>query len=119
MFYGFFVVLIVILIEKMVRIREYYDFSVDTVYELIECYWVDAYKSRNNHRWRYFWWKLEFRQHLISALEKKWRSGLPDLYFFLEKINELHNDFDPRSYFDSELYIEKFMRITKGLKKKK
>ena len=42
LFYGFFEVLIVILIKKMVCIREYYDFSEDTVYELIESYWVDA-----------------------------------------------------------------------------
>ena len=55
---------------------------------------------------------------MISALEKKGTSDLPHLYFVLEKINELHSDFDPRSYFDSELYIKKLMRIAKGLKKK-
>ena len=55
---------------------------------------------------------------MISALEKKGTSDLSHLYFVLEKINELHSDFDPRSYFDSELYIKKLMRIAKGLKKK-
>ena len=39
---GFFVVLIVILIEEIVRIREDYDFLEHSIFELIESYWMDA-----------------------------------------------------------------------------
>ena len=49
---------------------------------------------------------------------KKGTSDIPHLYFVLEKINELHSDFGPWSYFDSKLYIKKLKRIAKGLKKK-
>ena len=49
---------------------------------------------------------------------KKGTSDIPHLYFVLEKINELHSDFGPWSYFDSKLYIKKLKRIPEGLMKK-
>ena len=38
---------------------------------------------------------------------------------FINKIDELCDDFDPTQFIDSELYIEKLMKISKELKKKK
>ena len=37
----------------------------------------------------------------------------------INKIDELSDDFDPTQFVDSELYIEKLMKISKELKKKK
>ena len=38
---------------------------------------------------------------------------------FINKIDELFDDFDPTQFVDSELYIEKLMKISKESKKKK
>ena len=56
----------------MVRIRENQsDFFKLRIFELIESYRVDIYKSNNNSRWTYFWWKIEFRHKVLDALKKK------------------------------------------------
>ena len=57
---GVSVVLIVIMKEKIFRIREYYDFSELSIFELIESHWVDAWKSRNNQGESIFGGNLHF-----------------------------------------------------------
>ena len=63
-------------------------------------------------------WKVEPRWQLIEALEKKWTCDIPDFTFFVKKLDELCDDFDPIRYSDSEMYIEKLVRMAKQLKKK-
>ena len=60
----------------MVCIREVRnDFSQYTLFKLIHSYWTDI--SKQDCRWIYFWWKVDFRNCLISVLEKKWTKDLP------------------------------------------
>ena len=63
-------------------------------------------------------WKVELRWQLIEALEKKWTCDIPDFTFFVKNLDELCDDFDPMRYSDSEMYIEKLVRMAKQLKKK-
>ena len=51
--------------------------------------------------------------------KKKWVADLPDLTLLINKIDELCDDFIPTQFVDSELYIEKLMKMSKELKKKK
>ena len=44
---------------------------------------------------------------------------MPDLILLIDKIDELCDDFDPMQFVDSKLYIEKLMKMSKELKKKK
>ena len=62
---------------------------------------------------------MDFKKQLINALEKKWVADLPDLTLLIYKIDELCDDFIPTQFVDSELYIEKLMKMSKELKKKK
>ena len=122
-YYNYFVYVFVvfnsyIILEKMVCIREdrYGGFSEYTTFELIPSYWYDMYELRNNPRWQYFWWKVEFRWQVIEALEKTWTFDLPDFTFFIKKLDELCVDLDPTKYSDSEIYIEKLVRMVKQRK---
>ena len=101
----------------MVRIRFWYDFSDNANFEL--SYWVEALKARDNLTWKYLWWKMDFKKQLIDALEKKWVADLPDLTLLINKIDERCDDFDPMQFVNSELCIEKLMKMSKELKKKK
>ena len=56
---------------------------------------------------------------MIEALEKTWTFDLPDFTFFIKKLDELCVDLDPTRYSDSELYIEKLVRMVKQRKKNK
>ena len=101
----------------MVCAREVHiDFSQYTLFELIHSYWTDV--SKQHYRWKYFWWKVDFRNQLISALEKKWTKDPPQFDVFIYNINELSLNFYPKNYEDKELYFEKLMKISKQLKKK-
>ena len=51
--------------------------------------------------------------------EKKLVADLPDLTLLINKIDELCDDFNPMQFVDSELYIEKLMKMSKESKKKK
>ena len=51
--------------------------------------------------------------------KKIWVADLPDLTLLINKIDELCDDFIPTQFVDSELYIEKLMKMSKELKKKK
>ena len=96
----------------MVHIREVHiDFSQYTLFELIHSYWRNI--SKQDHRRKYFWWKVDFRNHLVSASEKKMDKDLPKFNLFLYNINEQSLNFDPTNYEDSELYFEKLMKISK------
>ena len=102
----------------MVCIREVrIDFSQYTLFKLIHNYWTDI--SKQDCRWTYFWWKVDFRNCLISALEKKWTKDLPQFDLFLYNVKEQSLNVDPTNYEDSELYFEKLMKISKQLKRKK
>ena len=103
----------------MVRIRIWYDFSDNTIFELINIDWAETLKARNNSKWKYFWWKVDFFKKIINALENKWAADLPDLTLLINKIDELCDDFDPTQFVDSELYIEKLIKMSKELKKKR
>ena len=60
----------------MVRIRgDHINFGNYTLFELIESYWVDMFKSGHNRNWRYFWWKIDFRRNLIDVLSKNGLHG--------------------------------------------
>ena len=61
---------------------------------------------------------MDFFKKIINALENKWVADLPDLTLLINKIDELCDDFDPTQFVDSELYIEKLMKMSKELKKK-
>ena len=50
---------------------------------------------------------------------EKWVADLPDLTLLINKIDKLCDDFDPTQFFDNKLYIEKLMKMSKDLKKKK
>ena len=50
---------------------------------------------------------------------KKWFANLPDLTLLINKIDGLCDDFDPTQFVDSKLYIEKLMKMSKDLKKKR
>ena len=80
---------------------------------------MDILKSKDNPKWRYFWWKIKFRHRLIDSLEIKWPRDLPDFNLFIHNVNEQSDDFDPTNYLDSELYIEKLIKIAKELRKNK
>lgn len=86
---------------------------------MIEGYWNDILKLRKNPKWKYFWWKVDFREQLIGALETRWTNDLPDLTLFIQKINDQCVDFDLPKYSDTKLYIEKLMRMVKRLEKKR
>ena len=103
----------------MVRIRIWFDFSDNTIFELINIDWAETLKARNNSKWKYLWWKVDFFKKIINALENKWVADLPDLTLLINKIDELCDDFDPTQFVDSELYIEKLMKMSKELKKKR
>ena len=62
---------------------------------------------------------MDFFKKIINALENKWVADLPDLTLLINKIDELCDDFDPMQFVDSELYIEKLMKMSKELKKKR
>ena len=62
---------------------------------------------------------MDFFKKIINALENKWVADLPDLTLLINKIDELCDDFDPTQFVDSELYIEKLMKMSKELRKKK
>ena len=44
---------------------------------------------------------------------------MPDLTLLINKIDGLCDDFDPTQFVDSKLYIEKLMKMSKDLKKKR
>ena len=46
----------------MVRIRFRYDFSDNKIFELINSYWVETLKARNNLTWKYLCWKVDFKK---------------------------------------------------------
>ena len=73
----------------MVHIREVHiDFSQYTLFELIHSYWRNI--SKQDRRRKYFWWKVDFRNHLISASEKKWtKTYRNSIYFFIILMNNL------------------------------
>ena len=54
----------------MVCIRFRYDFSDNKIFELINSYWVETLKARNNPTWKYLCWKVDFKKQVINALEK-------------------------------------------------
>ena len=55
----------------MVRIRFRYGFSDNTIFELINSYWVETSKAKNNLTLKYLWWKKDFKKQLINAFKKK------------------------------------------------
>ena len=51
-------------------------------------------------------------------LKKQWVADLPNLTLLINKINEFCDEFDPTQFVDSNLNIEKLMKMSKEFKKK-
>ena len=96
----------------MVRVREdnENDFTDYTLFEMIQAFWVDCIKSRNDN-WQYYWWRLDCRKKIIKALGKKWTKDLPNLELFVICIKDLRSDVDPTVFSDRELYLEELIAI--------
>ena len=43
----------------------------NTIFELINSYWVETLKAMNNATLKYLWWKVDFKKQLINGLKKK------------------------------------------------
>ena len=62
----------------MVSIREdinlgknkFEDFFDYTIFELFQGYWRYVYKTRNQPKFKYYWWEIKFTKVLGSTLEK-------------------------------------------------
>ena len=102
----------------MARVREI-NFNEYMLFQLIESYWTDVYKSRNNRNWKYFQWKFEFRSKLTDAMKKEWTNSLLDFTLFIQKLIDLSYDFDPTTNINNVLSFEKLFRITDQSKKTK
>ena len=100
----------------MVRIRIRYDFSDNTIFKLINSYWVETLKARNNPTWKYLWWKVDFKKQCIGKKMGCWFAWFDT---FINKIDELCDDSDTAQFVYSERYIEKLMKISEELKKNK
>ena len=50
---------------------------------------------------------------------KEWRSDLPDFDMFIQNVNEQTAVYDSTNYLDSELYIERLIKIADLLNKKR
>ena len=104
---------------KMLCIRERrfrslpFDLSLYTLFELIKSYWMEMKKWEP--RWRFYWWKADFKIDFIETMEKEW----PTCELFISKIDSLKSDFDPTLYnAGSESYFSHVMKIVDGLRKK-
>ena len=62
--------------------------------------------------------EVDFKKQLMHW-KKKWVADLPDLTLLINKIDQLCGDFNSVQFVDIELYIEKLMKISKELKKKR
>ena len=102
----------------MVPIREdHIDFFRYKLFELIHSYWIDI--SKQDRWWKYFWWKVDFRNHLTSALEKNgWKTYQNSIYFFIILMNNLWILIQRAMKIVNCMYIEKLMKTNKQLKKK-
>ena len=96
----------------MVCIRKYfYILSRCSLFELIVSYWTEISKLKN--KW---WWKIDFKNQLIYVLKPKWTSDLPNSDLMIQKFNDQCNDFNPTTFFDSELYMGRLVRLANELK---
>ena len=69
-------------------------------------------------RWRFYWWKADFKMGLIKTMGKRWPTS--DFKLFISNINSLKSDFDPTPCNeDSESYFSDIMKIGDSLRKNK
>ena len=93
-----------------------FDLSLYTLFEPIKSYWVEVQKWEL--RWRFYWWKADFKMDLIKTMGIKWPTS--DFKLFISNINSLKSDFDPTlCNEDSESYFIDIMKIGDSLRKKK
>ena len=101
----------------MIRIREdFYMLSRYTLLKLIVNCRTEISKSRNDRKPKFFWWKTDFKNQLIDVLKQKWTSNLLEFDFMIQKFNDQFNDFNPTVLFDSDLCMERLVRLVKELK---
>lgn len=67
----------------MVRIAERLlknglDFSSYTILEMVQSYWAEIFNSKPNAHYKYYWWKVEFKNELFKALKRAWKNNLTD-----------------------------------------
>ena len=103
----------------MIRIREdLYMLSRYTLLKLIVNCRTEISKSRNDRKPKFFWWKTDFKNQLIDVLKQKWTSNSLEFDFMIQKFNDQFNDFNPTVLFDSDLCMERLVRLVKELKMK-
>ena len=103
----------------MIRIREdFYMLSRYTLLKLIVNCRTEISKSRNDRKPKFFWWKTDFKNQLIDVLKQKWTSNSLEFDFMIQKFNDQFNDFNPTVLFDSDLCMERLVRLVKELKMK-
>ena len=103
----------------MIRIREdFYMLSRYTLLKLIVNCRTEISKSRNDRKPKFFRWKTDFKNQLIDVLKQKWTSNSLEFDFMIQKFNDQFNDFNPTVLFDSDLCMERLVRLVKELKMK-
>ena len=58
------------------------DFSSYTILEMIQNYWVEIVNSRRNSSYKYFWWRIDYKQQLKKLLQQKWTNALLNFELF-------------------------------------
>ena len=106
----------------MVRARERllkneFDFSNYTILEIVQSYWTEVLNLKRNANHKFYWWKVEFKNKLLKALKRVWTSNLPDFELFIINMNNLKVNFDPTTYTDRQLYMQKLIMIKDKFKK--
>ena len=58
------------------------DFSNYTILEMSQSYWVEVVNSRRNSNYKYFWWRIDYKQQLKKRLQQKWTNTLLNFELF-------------------------------------
>ena len=107
----------------MVHVREGlfkngFDFNIYAILEMFQSYWTKILNSKHNAHYKYYCWKVEFKNELLKALKRVWTKDLPDFELFIINMNNLKVSFDPTKYTDCQLYMQRLIMIKDELKKK-
>ena len=107
----------------MVHVREGlfkngFDFNIYAILEMFQSYWTKILNSKHNAHYKYYCWKVEFKNELLKALKRVWTKDLPDFELFIINMNNLKVSFDPTKYTYCQLYMQRLIMIKDELKKK-
>lgn len=106
----------------MVHVREGlfkngFDFNIYAILEMFQSYWTKILNSKHNAHYKYYCWKVEFKNELLKALKRVWTKDLPDFELFIINMNNLKVNFDPTIYTNFELNMQKSIMVKDKLKK--